>query len=196
VKKWITFAVRFEIRLTVKNTKEYRIPYLGLKAGNHHYEFQLTDEFFDSFELSEIHQANIMAEVSLEKQSTMMIIECAVAGTVASQCDHCGDDLQLQIKTKQQILVKFGDQTSESDDDILVLGPNEHEIDLAQYLYEYAHLALPARHVHTSEAECNADALKRLAQYKVDQTSNTQWAALKNLNYEDPEDNEFFDEEE
>ena len=36
----------------------------------------------------------------------------------------------------------------------------------------------------------------QLAKYKVDQTANTQWAALKNLNYEDPEDNEFFDEEE
>jgi uncharacterized metal-binding protein YceD (DUF177 family) len=196
VKKWITFAVRFEIRLTVKNTQEYRIPYLGLKAGNHFYEFQLTEEFFDSFELSEINKADIKADVSLEKQSTMMIIEFVVAGTVASQCDHCGDDLLLHIKTTQQIIVKFGDQTSDSDDDILVLGPNEHEIDLVQYLYEYAHLALPARHVHGSESDCNADALKRLAQYKVDLTANTQWATLKNLNYEDPEDNEFFDEEE
>ena len=196
MKKPITFAVRFEIRLTVKNNKEYRIPYLGLKAGNHHYEFQLTDEFFEVFEFSEIHRATIEAEVSLEKQSTMMILEFALSGKVHSECDHCGDALELGIHTQQQIIVKFGDQTSEGDDDILILGPNEHEIDLAHYLYEYSHLALPARHVHADEALCNAEALKRLAMYKVDQTANTQWAALKNLNYEDPEDNEFFDEEE
>lgn len=186
----------FEIRTAVKNTKEYRIPYLGLKAGNHRYEFQLTDEFFEMFELSEIHRANIQAQVELEKQSTMIIIEFVVSGTVLSQCDHCGDELSIAIKTKQQLIVKFGDQTSETDDDILVLGPNEHEIDMAHYLYEYCHLALPARHVHADESLCNAEALKRLALYKVDQTANTQWAALKNLNYEDPEDNAFFDEEE
>ena len=135
MKKGITFAVRFEIRLTVKNNKEYRIPYLGLKAGNHHYEFQLTDEFFEVFEFSEIHRATIEAEVSLEKQSTMMILEFALSGSVHSECDHCGDALEMGIQTQQQIIVKFGDQTSEGDDDILILGPNEHEIDLAHYLY-------------------------------------------------------------
>ena len=92
--------------------------------------------------------------------------------------------------------MKFGNETSEQDDDILILGPNEHEIDLAQYFYEYAHLALPARKAHADEADCNQQVLQQLAKYKVDQTANTQWAALKNLNYEDPEDNEFFDDEE
>jgi uncharacterized metal-binding protein YceD (DUF177 family) len=102
----------------------------------------------------------------------------------------------LTIQHQHTLVVKFGDETSESDDDILVLGPNEHEIDLAQYFYEYAHLALPARKVHAIETDCNQASLAQLAKYKVDQTANTQWAALKNLNYEDPEDNEFFDEEE
>ena len=186
----------FEIRLTVKNNKEYRIPYLGLKAGNHHFEFQLTAAFFEVFEFSEIHEATIEAHVSLEKQSTMMVLDFQLNGNVRSTCDHCGDELMLPIQTQQHLIVKFGDQTSEADDDLLILGPNEHEIDLAHYLYEYSHLALPARHVHVDESLCNAEALKRLAQYKVDQTANTQWASLKNLNYEDPEDNEFFDEEE
>jgi len=49
---------------------------------------------------------------------------------------------------------------------------------------------MPLRPIATRQA------LAQLAKYKVDQTANTQWAALKNLNYEDPEDNEFFDEEE
>ena len=50
--------------------------------------------------------------------------------------------------------------------------------------------------MHAIETDCNQASLAQLAKYKVDQTANTQWAALKNLNYEDPEDNEFFDEEE
>ncbi len=176
--------------------KEYRIPYLGLKAGNHRYEFQLTDVFFDEFELSEIQGSDLQVEVDLEKQSTMIVIHTHLSGDVQSECDHCGDPLTLSIRTEQQLVVKFGNETSEQDDDILILGPNEHEIDLAQYFYEYAHLALPARKAHANESDCNQQVLQQLAKYKVDQTANTQWAALKNLNYEDPEDNEFFDEEE
>ena len=160
--------------IAVNTLKEYRIPYLGLKSGSYRYEFHLTDAFFDEFEFSEIHGSDLQLQVELEKQST----------------------LPLTISTEQRLLVKFGSETSESDDDVLVLGPNEHEIDLSKYFFEYAHLALPARKVHAVESDCNQDAVKRLEQYKVDQTTNTQWADLKNLNYEDPEDNEFFDEEE
>ena len=176
--------------------KEYRIPYLGLKAGSHQYEFHLTDEFFEEFEFSEIQGADLQVAVDLEKQSTMIVIQTRLSGGVQSECDHCGDPLPLSIRTEQQLVVKFGNETSEQDDDILILGPNEHEIDMAQYFYEYAHLALPARKAHADEADCNQQVLQQLAKYKVDQTANTQWAALKNLNYEDPEDNEFFDDEE
>ena len=176
--------------------KEYRIPYLGLKAGNHRYEFHLTDEFFDQFEFSEIQGSDLQVEVDLEKQSTMIVIQTHLGGEVQSECDHCGDALKLTIQHQHTLVVKFGDETSESDDDILVLGPNEHEIDLAQYFYEYAHLALPARKVHALETDCNQASLAQLAKYKVDQTANTQWADLKNMNNEDPQYNEFIDEEE
>jgi uncharacterized metal-binding protein YceD (DUF177 family) len=180
----------------VNTLKEYRIPYLGLKSGSYRYEFHLTDTFFDEFEFSEIHGSDLQLQVELEKQSTMIVIHTQLSGGLQSECDHCGDPLPLTISTEQRLLVKFGSETSESDDDVLVLGPNEHEIDLSQYFFEYAHLALPARKVHAVESDCNQDAVKRLEQYKVDQTTNTHWADLKNLNYEDPEDNEFFDEEE
>ena len=186
----------FENCCSVKALKEYRIPYLGLKLGKHQYQFLLTEEFFDKFEFSEINESKITADVELEKMSTMLIFEFNIHGDVKSICDHCGDDLNIEVSTRQRLIVKFGDETGETDDEILVLGPAEHEVDISQYLYEYAHLALPARHVHQDTSDCNQEALARLAQYKVDQTSNTQWAALKNLDYEDPEDNEFFNEEE
>lgn len=190
------FCRPFLNRLGVKGLKEYRIPYLGLKLGQHQYQFTLTAAFFDKFEFSEIHDCNIVADVVLEKQSTMLIIDTVLSGEVSSICDHCGDDLRIEVETSQRLIVKFGDETGSTDEDILVLGPGDHEVDMSQFLYEYAHLALPARHVHKSEADCNQEALRRLASYRVEQTANTQWANLKNLNYEDPEDKEFFDEEE
>ncbi len=180
----------------MKALKEYRIPYLGLKLGTHQYQFTPDSKFFEEFEFTEIHDCDLVANVELEKQSTMIIVRTDLHGKVNTICDHCGDDLTIQIATKQQFIVKFGDSTGNTDDDILVLGPSEHEVDLSQYIFEYAHLALPARNVHENEKDCNQEALKRLAAYKVETTANTQWAELKNLNYEDPEDDKFFNEEE
>ncbi len=176
--------------------KEYRIPFLGLKQGKHEFEFTLTDKFFEVFEFSEIGKANLRVVMELEKQSTMMIAIFELDGTVELTCDHCGDDMEQPISAHHQLVIKFGEETNDSGDEVLVLGRQEYELDISQYLYEYAILALPARHVHANPEDCNQQVVNVLEKYKVDTTSNTQWAELKNLNYEDPEDNEFFEEEE
>ncbi len=175
----------------MKSNKEYQIPYLGLKLGKHQFQFTLTGKFFEKFELSEIHQSDIEVVVELEKQSTMLILDIELSGVVQSICDRCGDDLEIPIEIDEQLIVKFGQTTGSTEDDILIHGPSEHSIDLSQYLYEYAHLALPHRHVHELEEDCNPETLKALEKYRTDTTANTQWAALKNLDYEDPEDREF-----
>jgi len=180
----------------VNTLKEYRIPYLGLKLGKHQFEYTLDNRFFENFDSSEIHGSSIKADVELEKQSTMLILTFQLEGNVDSTCDHCGDDLKISIVASHRLIVKFGDHTGNTDDEILVLGPSEHEVDISQYLYEYAHLALPARHIHENTADCNQESLKRLKEFQVDQTADSQWAALKNLNFDDPEEREFFEEEE
>jgi len=184
----------------VKANKEYQIPYLGLKLGNHQFEFTLTDKFFEKFEFSEIHHAEIDVKVELEKQSTMLLFTIQLTGKVQTICDRCGDDLVIPIEIEEQLIVKFGDATGSLEDDILIHGPAEYAVDLSQYFYEYAHLALPQRHTHESEEDCNPETLKALEKYRIDTAANTQWAELKNLNYEDPEDRDLdetdiFDEE-
>ena len=182
--------------MSVKALKEFRIPYLGLKLGHHQYQFTLDSAFFDKFELSEIHTGTINVRAELEKQSTMLIFTFELEGTVDTTCDRCGDDMIVPVSNSQRVIVKFGEETGTTDDDILVLGPAEHEVDISQFLYEYAQLALPFRHVHPDIADCNQDAMKVLQQYRVESASSSQWAELKNLNYEDPEDKEFIDDDE
>ncbi|MFN0030717.1 MAG: YceD family protein [Flavobacteriales bacterium] len=180
----------------MKPLKEYRIPFLGLKLGKHEYEFHLTQKFFEVFEYSEIEIADINVSLQLEKQQNMMVAHFQLKGTVQVACDHCGDEFQQPLKATHSLLIKFGESTSEPDDEVLILGPQEYELDISHFLYEYAHLAMPARHVHPSDSQCNQQAVQALNRYKVDTTASTQWAELKNLNYEDPEDNPDFDQEE
>ncbi len=78
------------------------------------------------------------------------------------------------------------DATEITDDDILVVGPSEHILELHHYLYEYAHLGLPARVVHDDESECNQKALEILRDLKIDDRDedddvDPRWEALKKL---------------
>lgn len=179
----------------MKHLKEYQIPFLGLKVGVHEYEFTLDNAFFEAFEYSEIAEATVNVHLSLEKQSTMLVLDFTMQGEVQLLCDRCGDPFMQDIVSKDRLIVKFGDETGHTHDDILVLGPGENAVDVSQYLYEYAHLALPAKHVHTSEKECNQEVLAAYKKYTVDSDSRDNWAELKNLHFEENEPLDIDEEE-
>jgi uncharacterized metal-binding protein YceD (DUF177 family) len=103
---------------------------------------------------------------------------------VGTQCDRCGADLTSQIEGDFRVVVKFGDETSDLTDDLIVLGPSEHFVNLDQLFFEFAHLCLPARNVHENELDCNQEALAALKKFKIkekDEDTDPRWAALKNL---------------
>ena len=155
------------------------------------------DEFFEAFEYSEISRADIRVELELEKQSTMMVLDFQLEGTVELICDRCGDPVHQEVETNQRLILKLGSESSgTTDDDIIVLGPSESDINVAHYLYEYAHLALPARHVHETEEECNQEVMAALSKYMVQSDNRNEWAALKNLHFEENEPEPFEDDEE
>ena len=77
----------------MKPLKEYRIPFLGLKPGQHEYEFEVTDAFFEEFENSEIDHADIKVDIMLEKQINMMVLHFKLSGEVLSSWDRCGGEL-------------------------------------------------------------------------------------------------------
>jgi len=167
----------------------YRIPFLGLKIGRHDFEFELDDTFFASFEYSEISGGKLQADLLLDKQGSMMVLDFHVYGTVSAECDRCGDPMEVDVEHTDRLIVKYGDQTGSTEDEILVLGPSEHLLELHQYLYEYAHLGLPSKRVHDDEADCNQEALARLDALRTDDTSDDdddeptdpRWEALKKL---------------
>lgn len=163
----------------------YEVPFLGLKEGFHHFEFEVNDTFFSHFEFSQIEAAEIKVGMTLEKQSTMMILEFDLNGSVKSLCDRCGAPMDLEIEHQDRVIVKFGDETEMTEDEILVLGPAEHILHLEQYLYEFAHLGLPSKVAHEDEEDCDQDALDKLSEWEIgeddDEENDPRWDALKGL---------------
>ena len=50
------------------NTKEFLIPFIGLKLGKHHFEYQINKTFFEIFDYHEFNNSDIKVNVVLEKK--------------------------------------------------------------------------------------------------------------------------------
>ena len=165
----------------------YKIKFTGLKLGVHSFRFQLENLFFESYEFSEITDASIIAEVELEKMNNMMVLKFHLKGMVNSLCDRCQDPLKINLNFDDKLIVKFGEETNDTDDEVLILGPSEYELDLSQYLYEYAHLSLPAKKVHKNTKDCNQEILDQFyyipddEKEEKEENTDPRWDQLKKL---------------
>jgi uncharacterized metal-binding protein YceD (DUF177 family) len=117
----------------------------------------------------------------------MLILDFIVRGEVTVPCDRCGDDCRLKIKGEYQLSVKMGrsDDTNK-DEDVLILSPNEGELNVEHHLYEYTILSLPAKRVHEKLIDCNQEVIKKLKQIELaeqNQSADPRWDKLKEIKF-------------
>lgn len=169
--------------------KDYLIPFVGLKQGLYQYEFEIGNKFFESFEHSPVKSGNVKVDLDLQKQDVLMILNFSLHGSVNVPCDRCLEDFAQPIEGENRIIVKFGNETYEESDEIVVLSRDEYEIDVSQYIYEFINLAIPLKKVHPDDengkSSCNPEILKKLEEYSATehqkQGTDPRWSALKNL---------------
>lgn len=132
----------------MKVNKEFLIPFAGLKQGKHQFEFDIDKTFFDGFDFDEYNDVNIKVNLVLEKKSTMLELTFKHKGTVNVPCDLSNEDFDLPVKGKLNLIVKFGEEYNNDNDEILVLPHGEHQVDISQYIYEMIVLSVPSKRVH------------------------------------------------
>jgi uncharacterized protein len=171
---------------------KYEIAFKGLKEGVHQFNYELDNKFFDKFENSEVKKGFLKAEVSLTKQTTLMILEFSVKGTVELVCDRCLDNYNQKVSNKSKLFVKFGSEDEELSEDVLLISHDEFQINVAQYFYELVILGLPIKRVHPvdkkGQSACDPEMIKKLNEYLViEQETEEQepvderWNELKKL---------------
>lgn len=176
----------------MKKTKEYLIPFVGLKLGKHHFEYQIDNAFFDIFDYDEFQNSSIKVNVVLEKKSNMLEISFKHEGIVNVPCDVTGEDFDLPIKSKMKLIVRFGEEFNNDNEELLILPFGEFEVDIAQYIYEMIVLSVPLRRVHpgVKDGTLESEALKKLNELAVKETKkenkqkeniDPRWDKLKQL---------------
>ncbi|WP_121337055.1 DUF177 domain-containing protein [Flavobacterium sp. 123] len=176
----------------MNKTKEYLIPFIGLKLGKHHFEYQINNKFFEIFDYNEFQNSDIKVNLVLEKKSTMLELAFKHKGTVNVPCDLTSEDFDLPIKGKMNLIVRFGEAFNNDNEELLILPHGEFEIDIAQYIYEMIVLSVPLRRVHpgVKDGSLKTEALTKLKELAVkekkeekkeEENIDPRWDKLKQL---------------
>lgn len=179
----------------VNYLKQYRIPFTGLSLGKHDFEFTIDKAFFDCYEYSIVKDGTLKAAVNLHKQENMMVLKFHITGTVALTCDVCLSTFPAKTDIEERLIVKFTDEgIAESTEEIMVLAKHEHELDLANLLYEYINVSVPYYTKCSKQGEnitCDQTVVAKLndltpeqqEQQEEEKQTDPRWDALKNIKY-------------
>ncbi len=161
--------IKEQIVVKMKVTNEFLIPFIGLKLGKHQFEYQISKAFFEHFEFDEFESANIKVNIVLEKKNTMLELNFKHSGTINVPCDLTSEDFDLPIKGSLKLIVRFGETFNDENEDLLILPIGEHQIDVAQYIYEMVVLSIPLKKTHPGikDGTLETKALSKLKEISV-----------------------------
>lgn len=169
-----------------KSSNPYIIPFVGLKDGEHRFDYVIEDAFFKDREYSEVKQARIHTQVVMTKATNLLVFDIKMEGTINVPCDRCGDPFDFPVWDERKFIVSLTNDKFEDGDDIISLSLEASEIDISQNLYEYANLLLPQRRIHPDKEDgtsgCNQEALKVLNRLShQEEHADPRWDALKKI---------------
>ena len=169
--------------------ENFIIPLSGLAAGQTDFLWKVGKEFFESFDNTEILEAEIVARVVVEKSGRYTGVDCEVEGSVTVECDRCLEALELPVNTSISLSVKYGEGESSSDPhegerEVVFVSEDDAQLDMSQIVYDYICVSLPMQR-HHDEGECDPDTVRYLGNQSEKTVEsldeNNPFAALKNI---------------
>lgn len=182
---------RQEIDDEMRNLAAYTIPFVGLKLGKHQFEYEINKEFFEHFEYDDLNTADVKIDLLFEKKTTMMELTFEASGSVNVNCDITNEPYNQPIEGSLFLVVKFGDEFNDENEDLLILPHGEFEINIQQYIYELIVLSIPLKRVHpgVEDGTLESEVLDKLEELSIDNNEHKtdedeidpRWNKLKNL---------------
>ncbi len=176
----------------MKALKAYTIQFVGLKEGEHTFKYDIDKSFFDHFEYEDFIGLNVTVDLKFIKKSTLLQLNFKARGSVNVNCDVTNEPYDEPISDDFELIVKFGDEYNDDNEEILVIPHGEYELNVAHYIYELIVLAVPNKRVHpgVEDGTLKSEILDKLnelslsneekkTEEKVD--TDPRWDSLKKL---------------
>jgi len=132
----------------MKSLKAYEISFFGLKEGIHHFKYEIGNQFFEDFNYDEFLDTNVLVSLEFIKKSTMLELHFTSKGFVNVACDVSNERYDQSISGELNIVVKFGDEFNDDNEEVLIIPHGEHQINVAQFIYEMIVLSVPNKKIH------------------------------------------------
>ena len=182
--------------------RSFEIPFVGLTAGEHEFEYRIEDKFFLDFGPQDFSNCQTKVKLLLDKHVGFMQLHFDIDGSIDTLCDRCGNPLTVQLWDEFDIVVKLVDDadkmnSEEEDPDIFYLDRNESHLSIANWIYEFINLSIPLQHICKLDAQgkstCNQEVIEQLNFFNehppTDTPSKGLWKGLDQFkNLDDEED--------
>lgn len=170
----------------MKGLKEFEISFIGLRLGKHQFSYQIDNRFFEFFDFQDFEKSDIKVDLNFEKKNNMFNLEFVSNGVVTVLCDVSAEPFELKVGGKLKLIVKFGDEYNDDNDEILIIPHNSYQLDVSQFMYEMIALSLPVKKVHPGieDGTLESEVVERLREFENDKDKekiDPRWAKLKEL---------------
>lgn len=154
--------------------KEFEIAFVGLKSGEHEFNYDIDDKFFATYGTPDFGESKLHIRLMLDKKGGFFLLKFEITGEITVNCDRCGDPFTLPVWDEFNIVVKLVEDPAliEDDEDPNVAYMSRHEsiLQVADWIYEFSLLSIPMQRIHPDNAEgesgCNPKVLKMLDEMK------------------------------
>ncbi|ANF51098.1 DNA-binding protein [Chryseobacterium glaciei] len=166
--------------------RNYDVSFSGLKTGKHQFKFEIDKTFFQLFDTEqEFTNPKISVDVLLDKHTTFLEFEIKIDGIVELVCDITNDSFDHPIENEIKVLVKFGEEYDDSEEDVITIPTSDHAFNVAQLIYENVALSIPMKKVSPNISNEDLEILEKFSPKETEEEeepqSDPRWEALKKL---------------
>ncbi|AZA80929.1 hypothetical protein C1637_11005 [Chryseobacterium lactis] len=168
--------------------RNYDVSFSGLKNGKHEFKFEIDKTFFQLFDTEqEFTNPRIGVDVLLDKHTTFLEFEIKIHGLVELVCDITNEDFDYPIENKINILVNFGEEYDDSNEDVITIPSTEHAFNVAHLIYENVMLSIPMKKISPNIGDEDLKILEQFSPKEIEieeekeHESDPRWDALRKL---------------
>ena len=172
----------------MKALRQFDIAFVGLPPGEHTFEYQITDSFFENYGPQDFNNCNATVKLLLDKKNNFFLLKFEIGGTITVNCDRCGQPFELQLWDDFEHVVKMvnnPEELNEEDDtDVSFISLTESHLNVADWIYEFINLSIPMQRLHpvdsTGKSGCDPKILEMLDQMNQqgNESGNPIWKDL------------------
>ncbi len=89
---------------------QFVINFTGLKEGEHSFEFDLDNKFFEHFDYNDFNSCHLKAEVNVSKKSNLLEFSFNSKRLINVNCYVSNETFEHLIESQMKLVVKFSSE--------------------------------------------------------------------------------------